>query len=434
VDVYHVLAWAAVGYYLLIYTAHLLHLVMGRAEVLKWKIMGYSEEAHRLSRGMKVPPLTLVADMRKVTGDHVTWADRLLSQRFPRLELILLYPRWEEEALKVVEAFYLRQLDFVYRRQIEAPPPLAVFRSEDRRLVLVRAPQAGEGDLLNMALNLSRYPLLGVVSGGVRLEADALLRLVKPFMEGEEVTAAAGMEWPLEDEDGWGIPSGRMTRFAFMESLRTQLGYLAGTGFLGGPCILFGSLVIYRRRDLLDAGGFRPLDSIPEVEADATLRLHRLMRERRRSYRVVFLPRVVLRRAFPRTWREYLREYRQGMEAVGAALRNSRDILFRPLYGSLGMLQLPVFWLNVRLAPFIGFCAHLACLACFAAGKVGWPPLAAFLGASTLLPGMVGAGAVAVARRELGLLRGQGILFYAYAFLAQVWFRQSSIFSMVVRS
>lgn len=433
-DVYHILVWVAVGYYVLVYATHLVHLVVGRTEVLKWKIMGYSEEAHRLSRGMKVPPLTLIADMRRVGGDHVVWVDRLLSQRFPRLELILLYPDWGEDALKVVEAFYLRQLDFVFPRLLPAPSPLGVFQSEDRRLVLVRAPQEEEGALLNMAVNLSRYPLLGLVNGEVRLEADALLRLVKPFMEGEAVVAAAGMEWPVEDAEGDGLPAKTVTRFSFAESLRTQLGYLAGTGFLGGPGILFGSLVIYPRRALVEAGGFEPRSSLPEAEADMTMRLHRLMRRTGRRYRVAFLPQVVLRRAFPRSWREHVREYREGRKAVGSALWASRDMLFRPSYGSLGLVQLPAFWLNIRLAPLIGLCAHAVCLASIAAGKVGWVPLAAFLGASMFLPGLVGAGAVAVARGELGLLKGRGILLYGYAFLAHFWFRQLTTLAYGVRS
>ena len=48
----------------------------------------------------------------------------------------------------------------------------------------------------------------------------------------------------------------------------------------------------------------------------------------------------------------------------------------------------------------------------------------AFLLSTIILPAIVGVGAVTAARRELGILRGQGILLYGYAFVTQIWFRQ----------
>ena len=41
-------------------------------------------------------------------------------------------------------------------------------------------------------------------------------------------------------------------------------------------------------------------------------------------------------------------------------------------------------------------------------------------------PAMVGVGAVIAARREMGILKGQGGILYGYAFMAQLWFRQFS--------
>jgi hypothetical protein len=41
-----------------------------------------------------------------------------------------------------------------------------------------------------------------------------------------------------------------------------------------------------------------------------------------------------------------------------------------------------------------------------------------------LYPALVGVGAVAVARRGLGILKGQGVALFGYAFLAQFWYRQ----------
>ena len=60
---YYVLAYMAIAYYLGLYSIQLLHLVVGYRAALRWKKMGYLEEAHRHSRSRIVPPLTLVADL-----------------------------------------------------------------------------------------------------------------------------------------------------------------------------------------------------------------------------------------------------------------------------------------------------------------------------------------------------------------------------------
>ncbi len=432
-SVYHLLVYIAISYYFFIYSIHLLHLALGHGAALKWKNMGYLEEAHRLTRSTLVPPVTLVAHLDAVDGDAVQWIDHLLGQRFPHLELILFARREDERLRGVAEAYYLRRMDRVYRRFLPSPEPAALYQSGDRRLVLAEM-EGEKGHALNLALNLSRYPLFAVLDRGPRLEEDALLCLIRPFMEGGSETAAVmGVEIPSEMEENYLLPGGRIARFSFMESLRLQLGYLAGAPYLGGPSVMSGSLIVYRKDDLLRAGGFRAGLSVTEAEMDMTIRLHRLLRAERRRYRFVLLPQVTLRRGFPRSWREHFRGYSRMRKGVAEAMWSGRDMLFRPRYGYLGMVQLPTFWLFVNLAPAIGLLSYAVAAALFALGKVGWLPFAAFLCVSSLYPGLVGAGAVFAARRELGILKGQGILLYAYAFLTQLWFRQLTAVAAFVR-
>lgn len=432
-SVYHLLVYIAVAYYFFIYTIHFLHLALGYRSALRWNKMGYLEEAHRLTRSTLVPPVTLVGDLDTVQGDAVHWIDHLLSQRFPQLEVIIAARPGDDRLEAIVEAYYLRRLDRVIRSYLPSPEPLEVYQSGDRRLLLVVV-ESDRSSTLNLALNLARYPLFAILDGEPRLEEEALLCLVKPFMEGGVETAAAmGMELPAEMEEDHLLPPGRMARFSFMESLRMQLGYLAGAPSLGGPPVVSGALVMYRKDDLLAAGGFRAEQTFQGAEMDMTMRLHRLMRDGKKPYRFVLLPQVTLRRPFPRSWREHFLGYSRLRRAVIEAMWSGRDMLFRPRYGYLGMVQLPAFWLLVNLMPVLGLLSYVTAVAFFALGKVGWPPFVAFLALSSLYPGMVGAGSVFVARRELDILRGQGILLYAYAFLTQLWFRQASALTAFLR-
>ena len=423
---YYVLAYLAVTYYIVLYSIHLLHLVIGYKAALRWKKMGYLEEAHRLSRSEMVPPLTLVADIDSTGEDSAQWVDHALSQRFPEMEvLVVCRDSDDERARGLIRTYYLRRVDRVYRRTLQAPQALEVYQSDDHRLTLVRTDGAAGGSSLNLALNLARYPMFGVADRSPRLEDDSLLCMVRPFMEEEmSVPAVMGVELPLDMEKQDLLPPRRITRFALMESLRVQLGFMVGAPYLGGPAAAYSSLALYRKSDLLDAGGFKPGLSYMAAEMDMTLRLHRLMHEKSRRYRFVFLPQLVVRRPFPRTLRECFNEFRERQRGISTALWSETGMLFRARYGRLGVVQLPSFWLFVKMAPVLGFAAFALSILFFAFGRVGWPVFAAFLASSMLYPALVGAGAVVAARRELGILKGQGAALYGYAFLTQFWYRQ----------
>lgn len=424
--VYHVLAYLAIAFYVVLYSGHMVCLLLGYKAALRWKKLGYLEEAHRLSRSGLVPPLSIVADIGLIGDDAVQWVDHVLVQRFPELEVIIMFEaETADKAGSLIDAFFLRRVDRVYKRVLDSPRPLEVYQSDDRRLVLVKTEGAERGASLNLAMDIARYPLVAVVGRDVRMEDDALICMVRAFMEGGmETPGVMGVELPSQMERENLLPPRRITRFALMESLRVQLGYLAGAPYLEGPVIAYGSLLLYRRKDLQDAGGFGAGLPIMGAEMDMTLRLHRLMLERKKRYRYVFLPQLVARRPFSQSWTEHFRESRKQQRGISLAFWAERDMLFRARYGRLGIFQLPLFWLFINLAPVIGFASYLIVLIFFGLGKIGWPVLAAFLAGSIILPAVVGVGTVTAARRELGILRGQGILLYGYAFMTQIWFRQ----------
>ena len=59
-------------------------------------------------------------------------------------------------------------------------------------LVVIDKANGGKADALNAGLNLSLYPLFCAIDADSILESDALLRLVRPFIEAPGVTIAAG--------------------------------------------------------------------------------------------------------------------------------------------------------------------------------------------------------------------------------------------------
>ncbi len=427
-SLFSVLAYLAIIYYLGMYSIQMFHLLFGYKAALYWRKLGYGAETRRLYRSELVPPISLVNDIAFMGDDPAPWVDKFFSEHFPELELLIMYSDDEDPRVRdLIKTYYLRRVDRVYRRSIKSPQPLEVFQSDDRRLSLIRTEKLPRGALLNLALNISRYPLMALAGDGAELEEDVLIRMVRPFMEGPvRVPAVMGMELPLEMEGDNLLPPRRITKYCLMESLRVQLGYQVGAPYLGGPVTSYSPLALFRKKDLLEAGGFNPEMEYLKAEMDMLLRLHRHLLKEKVPYRFVYLPQAVARRPFSERWSDYVRQLRERREAVSSVLWSERDMVFRPRYGRLGMIQLPAFWVFVKLMPLLGFCAYAMVIAFFALGRIGWPLFTAFLLSSMLYPALVGVGTVIAARRELGILKGQGGILYGYAFVTQLWFRQFS--------
>lgn len=114
------------------------------------------------------------------------------------------------------------------------------------------------------------------------------------------------------------------------------------------------------------AGGYRT-SSIGE-DFDLVARLHRLMRDEKKSYRVVFVPDPVCWTEVPPTLRALGRQRVRWQKGLIDVLWSTRDMLFRKKYGRIGAVALPYLWLFEFLAPVIemvgissiilGFCLH----------------------------------------------------------------------------
>jgi hypothetical protein len=430
---FSLLACLAIAYYLALYSVQMFHLFLGYRAALYWKKLGYEAESSRLYRSDLVPPISLVNEL-SFMDDPGRWVDQLFSEHFPELELLIMYGDAEERrAQELVKTYFLRRVDRVYRRSIRSAQPLEVFQSDDRRLSLVHTEAIPRGARLNLAINMSRYPLLGVAGDRIELERDVLIRMVRPFMEGSaRVPVVMGMELPLEMEADNLLPARRITRYCLMESLRIQLGYFSGASSLGGPVTCYSPLMLFRKKDLVEAGGFDAAMPAVKAEMDMLLRLHRSLLGQKTDYRLVYLPQAVARRPFPEKWRDHVLELRARRENISAVLWAEKDMVFKPRFRRLGMLDLPAYWLFVKLMPLLGFCAYAAVITFFALGRITWPIFAGFLVSSMAYPALVGVGAVIAARRELGILKGQGGLLYGYAFMTQVWFRQLSNLAPIV--
>src|SRR5207247_8785487 len=194
------------------------------------------------------------------------------------------------------EAYELSRVDKVYRRSIDTEPVRAIYGSlEHPNLLVIDKEKGGKSDALNTGINVSRYPLFCSVDADSIIEDNALLRVVKPFMEHpQEMVAAGGIVRIVngcEVRDGRvlriGLPKKALPVLQVVEYLRAFLGGRIGWSSLRSLLIISGAFGLYRKSEVIAAGGY---DSLSETEdLELVLQLHEHMRRSGRKYPDVFV-------------------------------------------------------------------------------------------------------------------------------------------------
>jgi cellulose synthase/poly-beta-1,6-N-acetylglucosamine synthase-like glycosyltransferase len=261
---------------------------------------------------------------------------------------------------RLIEAFELRRLDKVFQCAIPTEEVRGVWSSRVRPSIsVVDKVRGGKSDALNAGINACRYPLFCSIDADSIIEENALLRVVKPFLEHPEETVAAG--GIVRVVNGCRVRDGRVVQielpdralpvFQVVEYLRAFLSGRVGWSVLQCLLIISGAFGVYRRREVIEVGGYsRETDT---EDLDLVIRLHRQMRRKGRPYRIVFVPDPVCWTEVPGRLAMLRRQRARWHRGLVQTMWRNRSILLNPRYGSLGLLGFPHAFLFEMLGPFV---------------------------------------------------------------------------------
>jgi cellulose synthase/poly-beta-1,6-N-acetylglucosamine synthase-like glycosyltransferase len=286
----------------------------------------------------------------------------MLSLRHPRAEVVVVVDGSTDRTFAVLqEAFDLVEVP----RAVPGDVPVrgAVRSVHAPRggfpLVVVHTVNGGKASANNVGINTASHPLVCMVDADCVLDPDALLTVAKPFTDDpEHVVAVGGVIRAVNDCP---VTAGRVTevrmprrwlaRIQVVEYLRAFLLGRSGWSALGALVVISGAFGLFRRDALVEIGGF-DLDTLGE-DAELVVRLHRHLRDRRRRYRLVFLPEPVAWTEVPETARVLGRQRRRWSRGLVETLWRHRDVIGRPRFGAVGVLALPFYLLFELLAPVV---------------------------------------------------------------------------------
>jgi cellulose synthase/poly-beta-1,6-N-acetylglucosamine synthase-like glycosyltransferase len=284
----------------------------------------------------------------------------LLKLDYPDYQVIVVNDGSTDGTLEqLFENFKIRQASFTPYYEIASQPIKAVYLSPAYpNLVVIDKENSGKADSINAAINISRNSLIAVIDADSILERDCLMKIVRPFMEDENVVAVGGV---VRIANGCKVNSGYieevglskswLVRFQVIEYLRAYLFGKNGFDFLNGILILSGAISCFKREALIEIEGYKP-GSVGE-DLQIIAKLQKVLRIKNPKTRVTFIPDPVCWKVVPEKIKTLASQRARWQKGTIETIRHNKELFFNPDYGWLGMFVYPYYAFFEVFGPFI---------------------------------------------------------------------------------
>ncbi|WP_242917608.1 glycosyltransferase family 2 protein [Pontibacter liquoris] len=336
------------------------------------------------------PSVTLIAPAYNESLTIVDNVRSLLTLHYNNCEVIIVNDGSKDNTLALlIEAYELEKLDFAVNEVIPTKAVRGVYKARNpayHKLVVVDKVNGGKADALNVGINIASNKLIACIDVDCVLESDALLKLVKPFMEEERKVIATGGVIRIANscvvEDGRlihiRVPDKFIARVQVLEYFRAFLMGRMAWAHLDGLLLISGAFGMFDKETVIRAGGYNH-NTVGE-DMELLVRMRRMMYEAKTPCKVAFIPDPLCWTEAPQSWDILKRQRNRWTRGTAETLWLHRKMIFNRKYGILGLLSIPLWVLFEWLAPIIEF-VGMVCFLCLAIlGYANWAYFFSFLG------------------------------------------------------
>lgn len=363
------------AYFLILNTLYLVFTVIALVALTRHRLRWTSRELDAVVRSPATPGISLIVPAYNEEATIVESVRSLMLLNYPSFEVVVVNDGAKDRTMAVLaEAYAMQPAPAAYAQPVATQPVQRFFRSlQYPDLVAIDKANGGKADAINAGINAARHPLVCVIDADSLLEEHALTRAVLPFLEDPDTIASGGI---VRIVNGCDVDAGRVTTvrlsqkpialFQIVEYLRAFLAGRVALSAANALLIISGAFGIFRRDAVVAAGGFRA-DTVGE-DMEIVTRLHRIYRERRQRYRIVFQPDPVCWTEAPESRKILGSQRNRWQRGTMQVLGYHRRMLFNPRYGVVGLFAMPYYLIFETLGPVIEFTGFLVTILAVALG------------------------------------------------------------------
>lgn len=313
------------------------------------------------------PRIAIIAPAFNEEATIIASTHAMLAQKYPDFDVIIVNDGSTDTTLeRLIADFELHPVDEPIDLTLDHEPIRRVYRSSVvQRLMVIDKENGGKGDAQNAALNLCRAPLCCVMDGDTLLEPDALLRVVRPFVDDPERVVAVGATIRIANGtrivDGQveevGVPKSFIARVQIIEYLRSFLMARLAWSRIGAIVLISGAFGVFRRDTLVAVGGYAR-GSMGE-DLDVVIRLHRHLRREKQEYHIPFVPDPVCWTEVPEKLSVLARQRSRWQNGALECFFRHRGMALNPRYGRVGIAGFGQMLIVDVLGPIVEVLGYL---------------------------------------------------------------------------
>ena len=335
----------------------------------------------------QAPPISLLAPAFNEELTVVESVRSLLALQYPDFEVLLINDGSKDGTLaRVIKEFGLERVERYVDDQVGHARIRGFYASAALpRLLVIDKENGGKADALNAGINACRTALFCAMDADSILEPDALLRVVRPFIDEPDLTVAAG--GTIRIANGCTIDSGRVTEVRLprnflalvqiMEYLRAFLMARLALGKMQVLTVISGAFGLFKRQRVVEVGGYSH-GTVGE-DMELVLKLHRHMRDLKQPYRIDFIAEPVCWTECPEDAKVLGRQRSRWQRGALECFAKHKAMCFNPKYGRIGFIGFGQILLVDVIGPLVEILGYILVPLLYGLGLLALPWLLAFL-------------------------------------------------------
>ena len=383
-------SWLFLAYGLIICAGYIFSAIFSLIELRDYKRTHNFKDELALLQSSHLPKISVLAPAYNEEANVIENVRSLLTLDYPFLEIVVINDGSADGTLqKLIENFDLYQDEMVHYTHIRTQKVRGVYSSKNtayKNLKIIDKVNGGKADALNTGINSCGHDIICCIDVDCILERDALLKLIKPFLNNTKKVIASGGIIRVANsciiEDGRIIevrlPDTFVARAQILEYFRAFLMGRMAWSRVDGLLLISGAFGMFDKKVVIEAGGYNH-NTVGE-DMELLVRMRRMMREKKIPYTVGFVPDPLCWTEVPQSWNVLHRQRNRWTRGTVETLTLHRKMLFNPKYGVLGILSTP-YWLFFEwFAPIIEFLGIVFFVFLIFFGQVNWMVFSIFFG------------------------------------------------------
>lgn len=320
-----------------------------------------AEDVFHVLRSNSIPPITFIVPAFNERKNIIKTAKNMLSLSYRYKRLIIVNDGSTDETLELLKThFVLKPLPPSFPGKLPTAPIRNYYVSETHpNLLVIDKINAGKADALNAGINACTTEMLVAADADTLVEDQALNRLVRPFLMHPDTVAAHAS---IGNANGCLISENRIIKYIFpkrlilgfqiLEFMKAFLVERLGLSWTKGSLVIPGNFGMFKLSILKEINGYDRTSIIEDTEI--ITRLHKYLLERKRQYRITYVPDIVAWTEAPEDIGMLAKQRMRWYKGTTQNIWQYRHMIFNPRYRSIGLFVCPMTAFE-KIAPLIEF-------------------------------------------------------------------------------